>query len=459
MIETYRGDRGGATKLAGPPARPGWPSTRLRLAGWLGLALALASVSGHGAQVADSYSRAAVSGADNVGGLVGSVAGGSVVRAYSTGRVTGAGGNAGGLVGSRPAGTVGKSYWDRETSAQPTSAGGAGRATVRMVHPHASDTYVEWDFQSVWSPDSGAVPRNGGYPYLRGVTPEAFAVTLSAQPPEGGTVSGGGAYAAGASATATATASEGWGFVSWTEGAVEVSIAAVYAFPVTASRSLTAHFEEEAVVTYGLTVTLAGTGSGTVTSSPAGIQCGSACSAEIEAGVLVELTAAPAAGSRFAGWSGACTGTATCQVSMSQARAVTATFRPVAGGELTNGVPLTNLSGAKGSKKRFFIQVPSGAVNLKFTLSVGTGDADLYVRFGEAPTLYEYDCFSWNIYSDEECPFPGAGTGIYHVMVEGYQAYSGATLQATFLPMDAVLPGRGGWRSLLGRGAVPWPSP
>ncbi len=117
MIETCRMDRGGA-------------ATRLRLAGWLGLALALASVSGHGAQVADSYSRATVSGTDNVGGLVGSVVGGSVVRAYSTGKVTGTGGNAGGLVGSRPAGTVAKSHWDRETSAQPTSAGGAGRATL-----------------------------------------------------------------------------------------------------------------------------------------------------------------------------------------------------------------------------------------------------------------------------------------------------------------------------------------
>jgi protein MpaA len=74
-------------------------------------------------------------------------------------------------------------------------------------------------------------------------------------------------------------------------------------------------------------VALAGTGSGTVTSSPAGIDCGSTCSAVFPSGTEVSLTATPASGSTFAGWSGAgCLGTGSCQVTMSAAESVTATF-------------------------------------------------------------------------------------------------------------------------------------
>jgi hypothetical protein len=78
---------------------------------------------------------------------------------------------------------------------------------------------------------------------------------------------------------------------------------------------------------YGLTVSKAGTGSGTITSAPAGIDCGATCTASFEQASTVTLTAAPATGSTFAGWSGAgCSGTATCAVTMSAAQSVTATF-------------------------------------------------------------------------------------------------------------------------------------
>jgi hypothetical protein len=75
-----------------------------------------------------------------------------------------------------------------------------------------------------------------------------------------------------------------------------------------------------------LTVTKAGTGTGSVTSSPAGISCGATCTASFASGTSVTLTAAAATGSNFAGWSGACTGTGTCTVSLSAAQSVTATF-------------------------------------------------------------------------------------------------------------------------------------
>ncbi len=81
--------------------------------------------------------------------------------------------------------------------------------------------------------------------------------------------------------------------------------------------------------TFPLGVVRAGTGSGTVTSSPAGVSCGATCSARFATGTSVTLSAAAGAGSRFTGWSGACTDTtSTCTVEMTAARTVTATFEP-----------------------------------------------------------------------------------------------------------------------------------
>ena len=82
-------------------------------------------------------------------------------------------------------------------------------------------------------------------------------------------------------------------------------------------------------VTFALTVALAGAGSGSVASTPAGIACPSDCTESYPDGTLVDLTPTAAAGSRFTGWSGDCTGTGACTVTMSAARAVTATFVPL----------------------------------------------------------------------------------------------------------------------------------
>jgi hypothetical protein len=77
---------------------------------------------------------------------------------------------------------------------------------------------------------------------------------------------------------------------------------------------------------FSLTVKKAGNGNGTVTSEPGGINCGSDCSEQYTDDTTVLLTASAATGSTFAGWSGACSGTGTCSVSMSAARSVTANF-------------------------------------------------------------------------------------------------------------------------------------
>ena len=82
-----------------------------------------------------------------------------------------------------------------------------------------------------------------------------------------------------------------------------------------------------ATALYQLTVATAGTGQGTVSSSPPGISCGTDCTESYPATTVVTLTAVGINGSTFTGWSGACTGTSpTCQVTTSAAKSVTATF-------------------------------------------------------------------------------------------------------------------------------------
>jgi len=117
---------------------------------------------------------------------------------------------------------------------------------------------------------------------------------------------------------------------------------------MTGARSATATFSQN-VVNYTLTVNK--TGSGTVTSSPSGISCGTSCSASYTGGTNVTLTALPATGYSFAGWSGACSGPgASCTVSMTGARSATATFsQDVVTGTPTqcsdSGLAATDLSG------------------------------------------------------------------------------------------------------------------
>ena len=98
-----------------------------------------------------------------------------------------------------------------------------------------------------------------------------------------------------------------------------------------------------------LRVALTGAGGGTVTSQPAGIRCGAACGAEFNEGASVTLTATPASGSSFAGWGGACSGTAACTVVMSSDREVTAEFDPApAQSPAANQPPAPDASAAIG---------------------------------------------------------------------------------------------------------------
>lgn len=83
------------------------------------------------------------------------------------------------------------------------------------------------------------------------------------------------------------------------------------------------------LVTFPLTVTTAGNGTGTVTSTPSGIVCPATCAASVVSGTAVTLSANPSAGSVFSGFSGACTGSS-CTITVTSATSVTATFAPEA---------------------------------------------------------------------------------------------------------------------------------
>jgi hypothetical protein len=121
--------------------------------------------------------------------------------------------------------------------------------------------------------------------------------------------------------TLTATADIGSVFTGWSgEGCAGTGVCVV---TVSAAKAITANF----TLLYLLTVNKSGTGSGTVTSIPAGIACGITCTHYYNFNTLVTLSAVAATGSSFTGWSGeGCMGTGACVVTMSAARSVTASF-------------------------------------------------------------------------------------------------------------------------------------
>ena len=100
--------------------------------------------------------------------------------------------------------------------------------------------------------------------------------------------------------------------------------------------------------------------------------------------------------------------------------------------ELENGVTESSLSGSTGEELDFFMDVPAGATDLSFNMSGGSGDSDLYVRFGAEPTTSTYDCRPYRSGNSETCSFATPQTGRYYVMVRAYSSYSGVDLVGTY---------------------------
>ena len=99
-------------------------------------------------------------------------------------------------------------------------------------------------------------------------------------------------------------------------------------------------------------------------------------------------------------------------------------------GQLTKGVPVTGISGSQGDTVNYWIDIPADQTNLTFDMSGGTGDADIYVRFGAEPTTSTYDCRPYKNGNTENCSFSAPQVGRYYVMIRAYSTFSGVQLVA-----------------------------
>jgi hypothetical protein len=137
-----------------------------------------------------------------------------------------------------------------------------------------------------------------------------------------GTVCGG-SFSHGTTVTLTPAPGAGMEFTGWSGACSGIGVCS---FAIEADTSVDASFGQ---APRWLTVSAAGTGGGSVTSTPAGIDCGTTCATTFPYSTVVSLTATPNTNATFTGWSGACTGTDSCVVTMDQARDVAATFVPM----------------------------------------------------------------------------------------------------------------------------------
>ena len=216
---------------------------------------------------------------------------------------------------------------DFSVSADPLSPVVAGGSTTFTVHFDPSETGARSATLSIASDDADENPYTFNLQGM-GSVPE---LTVHKTGAGSGTVSSDLTgidcgttctflFDYNAVVTLSATPATGSNFAGWS-GACAGSGSCIVSMDV--AKTVTAHFS---LNTYTLAVGSSGAGSGTVTSAPTGIDCGTTCSFDFDYGTAVLLSATPAAGSAFAGWSGDCSGTGTCTVTVDDAKSVTADF-------------------------------------------------------------------------------------------------------------------------------------
>lgn len=105
---------------------------------------------------------------------------------------------------------------------------------------------------------------------------------------------------------------------------------------------------------------------------------------------------------------------------------------PPAGGQLVNGQAETNLSASTNESLSYTLEVPAGASNLTFDMAGGSGDADLYVRFGGQPTSSKYDCRPYQSGNNESCSISNVQAGTYYVVLNAYSGFSGVSLTGSY---------------------------
>jgi secreted trypsin-like serine protease len=91
----------------------------------------------------------------------------------------------------------------------------------------------------------------------------------------------------------------------------------------------------------------------------------------------------------------------------------------------------TNLSGKLNRFQYFTVNVPAAALALNISTTGGSGDADLYVRFGSRPTANSYDCRPFLSGNDESCALASPKAGTWHIALKGFSNFSGLSLTAT----------------------------
>jgi M6 family metalloprotease-like protein len=158
-----------------------------------------------------------------------------------------------------------------------------------------------------------------------------------------------------------------------------------------------------------LTVGKTGTGSGTVTSSPSGIDCGATCSHAFPSKTVVTLTATPATGSTFSGWSGGgCSGTGTCSVTMTTSTSVTADFvivnlpdipvmvAPAVNALVTDHTPIFDWTDATPNLDHYEIEI---AAEAGFTSIVASDPALLASTYTPSTDLPSNSTLYWRVRS------------------------------------------------------------
>jgi subtilase family serine protease len=225
--------------------------------------------------------------------------------------------------GSLPQGLVFNSTTGQISGTTNVSTGFTSTFTVRATDSGVPAVYVEKQF-TIQAIDPMAITTTAIPAALQG---SPFSITFSGQ---GGISPRSWSIASGGLPTGILDGSTG--VMSGTPTSCgsfpfTIQLADSSTVPATVQAGFTLTVTCSGGAPYPLSVTLAGTGNGSVNSSPSGLSCtGGTCSANFTSGTTVSLFQTEASGSVFAGWSGACSATGTCSVIMTAARNVTATF-------------------------------------------------------------------------------------------------------------------------------------
>ena len=183
-------------------------------------------------------------------------------------------------------------------SANPTNGGtvtgggsyNQGQQCTVSATPATGYTFLRW------TENGTQVSTNANYTFtvtgnrnlVAQFQQQNYTISVSANPSNGGTVAGGGAYHYGDNCTVIATPANGYTFLRWTENGNQVSTNATYTFTVTGNRTLVAQFQQQS---YTITATANPTNGGTVTGGGT-FNYGQSCT----------LTATPATGYTFVRW-------------------------------------------------------------------------------------------------------------------------------------------------------------